>query len=50
MIIQNCLNILKDITNIEKQISIVEKQARIEDVEIDYKSLLSVIVKDITDK
>tara|TARA_Y100000385_G_C12700338_1_gene470263 strand:- start:15 stop:167 length:153 start_codon:yes stop_codon:yes gene_type:complete len=50
MTIQNSLKILSDISKIEKNISTVEEQAKSQGLEIDYHSLLNIILKGITDK
>lgn len=50
MIVQNCLKILNDISKIEDRIAILEKQVIVEDLDIDYQSLLNIIAKGITDK
>lgn len=50
MMIQNCLKLLRDMTSIERDIAKVEKKIYEQNLDVDYKLLLSNLVKEITDK
>ena len=50
MMVQNCLKLLKDMSSIERDIAKVEKKINEQNLDVDYKLLLSNLVKEITDK
>ncbi|MGB0453597.1 MAG: hypothetical protein ACPGJV_07760 [Bacteriovoracaceae bacterium] len=45
MVVNQCLEILKEMTKIEKEISKIEKLALKHGIQLDYQDLLSAIIK-----